>query len=927
VKDDGGMEYQLTRLGPTQFSYLVRDILHESFGINATLPEARGFKQVDTLFKGRIAWPASATQEIWQGVTLIRTIFYSPNAGPAYNSDLMLRSIEKQLNDIKNHSSEGRKHPNNLFFITNVDLEMDSTFHSRLGIVVKNYDQRSKAIVWDYSDLCPIIDQNPSIRKIYAGFMAPGDAIADLSRYINYNDHSFGGLISRQLAMDLIADQWVHLNQAGRANHERLSLSNVAVDLPIEGELDAKDGKEAAAFALTLGDQILRPSRIGTKARPHLVIVGGPGQGKTTMGQLICQVHRSAMLSGSQGHSSEVVSIVGAVRQSLSRIGLRPPACRRWPIRVELAAFADEASNHGGVGLLRYIADQISNRVPDKVDISLIRNWMRSWPWLVVLDGLDEVPSQSARELLMLRISEFLEEVAQTDCDLFLIATTRPQGYTGEFSENSYRHITLTPLTTSRAAHYAERLAEVQHASDPDLMQKIIGRMQRAAQEESTARLMRSPLQVTIMSLLLETRERAPQARYALFEAYYETIYAREAAKPGLTGRLLNRMRSHINALHDRVGFALQIQAENKGEADASMSRDELRDLAVERLKAEGYPDEEASGKADEVVLAVIQRLVLIIPKAIDDIGFEVRSIQEFMAARALVSGSDTVVLQRLSLLVGSAHWRNTWLFAAGRIFTEREHLRRDLISLLEDKDVEDIVMKLVAPGADLALDLLDDDLAIDTPLQQRALAHHALTLLRCPPDNDLERRAGVLYRYANEDQVIREDVYQAIEHAVNGNFVEKLAAEKLFRVWRSEVGALGARARQLTSILQSNGFPSADSVDSYKTQLPESVSIVLNDSDLATRNHSSMKTFVRNVAALKFDLEQVYFISGPDDRLTKILDEYLSDEVTSTAIVDVTRALARERTDLSVKLRVLFRIRLQRRPCGELLSVLTPYP
>jgi hypothetical protein len=59
---------------------------------------------------------------------------------------------------------------------------------------------------------------------------------------------------------------------------------------------------------------------------------------------------------------------------------------------------------------------------------------------------------------------------------------------------------------------------------------------------------------------------------------------------------------------------------------------------------------------------------VLLVPVLHDDIGFEVRSLREFMAARSLTSGPDDRVRERLSVLAPSAHWRNTWLFAAGRL-------------------------------------------------------------------------------------------------------------------------------------------------------------------------------------------------------------------------------------------------------------------
>lgn len=62
---------------------------------------------------------------------------------------------------------------------------------------------------------------------------------------------------------------------------------------------------------------------------------------------------------------------------------------------------------------------------------------------------------------------------------------------------------------------YATQLAEVRFGEDPD-KELILERVRDAAKEEVTRRLMRTPLQVTIMALLLERRARPPRDRYGL---------------------------------------------------------------------------------------------------------------------------------------------------------------------------------------------------------------------------------------------------------------------------------------------------------------------------------------------------------------------------------------------------------------------------
>jgi hypothetical protein len=67
---------------------------------------------------------------------------------------------------------------------------------------------------------------------------------------------------------------------------------------------------------------------------------------------------------------------------------------------------------------------------------------------------------------------------------------------------------------------YAKRLVDVRYAGEPDRQQKILTRLQKASTQEATARLMRSPLQITIMAALVDQTGNPPQDRWRLFHDY-----------------------------------------------------------------------------------------------------------------------------------------------------------------------------------------------------------------------------------------------------------------------------------------------------------------------------------------------------------------------------------------------------------------------
>lgn len=800
-------DYDLTRLGSSEFEHLAQALAVKHMGPNLRVFGSGQDGGREATTDQDVTWPDGT---VWSGYTVVQAKFRERPRDVADNARWLRNEIRKELLAWTRTTRPRLPKPTNLLFITNVALSaapgggVDQA-HAQIDSVQKKLPLVGR-LVWHHDHLCRLLDDAQGIRTAFSGLITPGDVLSRLHDVLAGTAADLGGTLRRHAAKELLAEQWVRLGQSGSKNNERLLLGRVAVDLAAErpGADGEPESVHAVRHVLQVGDTVLRPSVRGNFAPPHIVLIGGPGQGKTTIGQLICQAYRVALLEDTDRLGPEVASALPTLRGQLGQTGLPVPAARRWPLRVDLSKYGAVLAGDEDTSLLRHIAEAVTDRAAETVTAAQLNSWLGSWPWLLVLDGLDEVVSAHVRETLVERVSDFLVDAASVDADLLIVATTRPRGYAGEFSPDRYEHLTLTDLDRSEALAYASRLADARHGDDPDVHRNVLERVAEASNEELTARLMRTPLQVTIMSLLLEGRARVPQNRHGLFDAYYDTIYNRETGKRTSTAALLEQHRATIDALHERVGLVLQVQAESDDRTEPVLPSSELRELALVRLTGEEHPADKASVLADKLVQAATERLVLIVPQNDTDVGFEVRSLQEFMAARALVQGPDQAVLDRLRRIAASSHWRNTWLLAAGRVAATRNHLVDPLIHLLADVDASDDLAPLLALGAELAADLLDDGFATTSPRVERLLLAQALQVLRRPLDAGTFQTAEILQRISKEGAAASAStIGDVAKQAFAADPPQRISAALMLRRWANGTGSLAVLGRQRVPNLQ----------------------------------------------------------------------------------------------------------------------------
>lgn len=595
------------------------------------------------------------------------------------------------------------------------------------------------------------------------------DPLADAVKAAGLGDPVRDALI-RVLARQMAEDHFAKLEQAGDTEHDGIPLRRVFVDL------DTSDnpfgGGNSGPFVRELLEKA--PAPIGSarardtqsamdlaarRTSAGFVLIGGPGQGKSTVGQLACQVHRALWLAPYKDLLTDKERRALADLQEDGSLGR--PHTASLPVRIVLpeaaAWLAAEQKRDAKAAddpqrlpwILRFwcagLGEEDRRHLPPANLLALLK----AVPFLLVLDGLDEVPAAGARERVLSAVRALGESLSGTGARGLFLATTRPQGYGGELDSLGVSLETryLAPLDREKALTYASRLVEARVPGESDRA-RVIERLSEASREPATQRLLTTPLQVTILVALVLKGGQLPRERWSLFEQYYGAIYAREVNKPTDTAELLKELKGHISAIHAHAGLLLQVESENAERTAALLSRDRLEAIADAVLGEEGFPEPSRAELVARIVRAAEQRLVFLVEPQPGKFGFEIRSLQEHMAAKALSAKSDAATRARLLHVARAGSFRNVTLFLTGKLFAEggdlRDTLAKEVCPALQG-DPRDALATAAAAGAVLALEILEEGSPMSQPRRAADLMHVALAVLDLPPSSLQARLARLV--------------------------------------------------------------------------------------------------------------------------------------------------------------------------------------
>jgi hypothetical protein len=427
------------------------------------------------------------------------------------------------------------------------------------------------------------------------------------------------------------------------------------------GLIERENQGEIGAATLLLDDELSRLADL-------VVLEGGPGQGKSTLAQYVCQVHRMKILGMEEFHALPAS---------------HKPNSARFPIKVDLREYATWLAGKNPFGqekderrpgslnksLESFISYLVSQRTggrsfaPD--DLAAVT---RSSALLIVLDGLDEVAEVSLRNDVVKEITAAARRLRESAASLQLLVTTRPSALAEvtDFPPKLFHRWTLARLGRSLIEEYAQRWAKSRR-----LKQKELATLRRVLNDKldqpHMRDLARNPMQLAILLTVIHTRGSSlPDKRTALYDIYVELFLAREAEK----SETVKREQELIIDVHRYLAWVLHSEAET-GRTLGKIESNRLKEVLREYLVAEGRnPD-----LVNELFTGLAQRVVFLVGAVEGLFEFEVQPLREYFAGRYLYETAPYSPAgnprkgtkdERFDAVARNTHWLNVTRFYAG---------------------------------------------------------------------------------------------------------------------------------------------------------------------------------------------------------------------------------------------------------------------
>ncbi|MRX43254.1 NACHT domain-containing protein [Agromyces kandeliae] len=584
------------------------------------------------------------------------------------------QTIEGERANIKKLIEEGRA--SRYILMTSVASTSSSTGAGTLEKLQQELDAYGEEFgipveCWWQAEIdAEVDDAGDNIKWSYQAMLAGTDAI----RYLIFGaDVEAVAAATRETMLRVLATQW---EEDARVRFSQVELDGVSLaELFVDVQAGLIAPPRNAAEALRQTPKLLTgPPRgavetlLGTPA-PLTFLVGVPGQGKSTLTQYLCQVHRAVILPEA------------AQDTAWPRIPIGEP---KLPLRIDVKEYAAWVDGFDTFDDLRpkvqgrrkqgarsaeaYIAELCEAASGGRaVSVEDVQSLLERYPCLIVFDGLDEVADPSLRRIVVDEIELLAVRMGRTQRRLRsfqIVVTARPNATNlPEPSSERFQRMRLEPMNDALQSEFVVKWCDARHIDGAQRHE-----LRRIFRDRTTldhvSKLADNPMQLAILLYLISKKgDAVPVSRTPLYSDYMSTLLDREVAR----GQIDRNAVPQVQEVTAFIGWHMQSGVETKPTAGA-LARKDLETTLLLYLR-EIEADHE---RAPEIFRLASDRFWALTSETEGLFRFAVQPVREYFAARFLAEWGGRTMIQPLSKqavlreLLGRPYWLNTARFYAG---------------------------------------------------------------------------------------------------------------------------------------------------------------------------------------------------------------------------------------------------------------------
>jgi hypothetical protein len=402
----------------------------------------------------------------------------------------------------------------------------------------------------------------------------------------------------------------------------------------------------------------------------RFLIEGGPGQGKSTVAQYVCQIHRIKLLVKKNELNLIPENILEAPVRLPFKVDLRDIASwveKKNPYSNSISdeRFLEIWQNNLESFLIAHISYHSGINEFNTLDLISV---LKLSSVLFIFDGFDEVANLKSREAIIIFINKGLSRLSENIGSIQVVITSRPAAFSSTigFSVDLYPHFELTDITPKVINEYVEKWIKSRKLDDRKASE-IRKLVQEKLKVPHLKDLAKSPMQLAILISLLNTRgESLPNKRTALYDSYIELFFNRESEK----SLLIRDNRDLIIDIHEYLAWILHSEAElykNSGRIEIQILHEKLNQY----LEKEGHKNI----IAEQLFKVMEERVCALVSRVQGTFEFEVQPLREYFAAKFLYNTSPYsppgrnlpgTKPDRFDAISKNLYWQNVCRFFAG---------------------------------------------------------------------------------------------------------------------------------------------------------------------------------------------------------------------------------------------------------------------